>query len=176
MSEAVAAWLPHWPAEAWWGIGLTVLGILLAVIFWARPRSIRSSVIHWVRPTWKLGTEMVRTKRIPVLTVRWSLRGIGAIQGLECWTKAPGQDWRKLAHPKGTVTAPKDGFMTHVNLIDGRPFNSVVYSPVDYGKPVTDATGQRVNGTYKLRLDWSDADKPTKRRRVEFKHKVKADD
>ncbi|MCP8999859.1 hypothetical protein NFC73_08960 [Pseudarthrobacter sp. RMG13] len=149
------------------GILLGLVGIAITVALGLPPLLRRRSVTHWTPPTWNRGTEKIGTTRIPVVTVRWAVRGSNAsIQGVECSVRGPSGKWRQLAAPKGKLDLPKENLYTYINLVDELPFNSVVASPVNIGKPVSDAVALAKKGRYQLRIRWYEDDKPRRREKV----------
>lgn len=114
----------------------------------------------------------IRTQRLPVLTVKWGVRGSNAIQGLECAIRAPEGDWQVCAWPRGRLVPPKDDLYTYINLVNGSPFNSTITSPADIGKPVEDFTEKAVKGRYQLRIVWFEPERPRRRRKKLFSYTV----
>lgn len=155
-----------------WGIVIGLASIALGLLAcWPVLRR-RRAALHWTAPTWKAGPMRVRTKRIPVLTIRWGLLGVGEAQGVECAVRSPKGEWSTCAWPKGTLRPPKENLYTYVNLLTGETFNTQISSPVDFGKPVVDFTDGLVAGEYVLRLRWFEAERPTKQHERTFAHVV----
>lgn len=156
------------------GIVLGIVGIVITVVLGlaALPRR-RRSAPHWTRPDWKTAPMKVGGQRLPVLTIRWNLRGSSSIQGVSCAVRLPSGAWRECKSPRGSLDPPKDGLFTHVNLVDGETFNATIASPADIGKPVTDLTGRAVKGKYALRIQWVEPEIPSRVRRKEFLHVVR---
>lgn len=149
------------------GILLAFAGIAITVALGLPPLLRRRSVTHWTPPTWRRGTEKIGTTRIPVVTVRWAVRGSNAsIQIVECSVQGPSGKWRQLAYPKGKLDLPNENLFTHINLVNEMPFNSVVTSPANIGKPVSDAVALAKIGRYQLRIRWHEDDKRRRREKV----------
>jgi len=155
-----------------WGIVLAIVGIGATMALGIPALRRRRVAPHWTEPQWIVGAMKIRTHRVPVLTVRWGVRGQNAIQGVECAVRSPRVDWRVCAWPKGRLEPPREDLYTYVNLLDGNPFNSIVTSPVDLGKPVEDFTGRAVKGKYQLRIRWFEPDKPARRRQRVFSYVI----
>jgi hypothetical protein len=154
------------------GIVLAIVGIAATIGLEIPALRRRRIALHWTNPVWTLGAMKIRTHRVPVLTVRWGVRGRNAIQGVECAVRSPKSDWRVCALPKGRVEPPKEDLYTYVSLLDGSPFNSTISSPADLGKPVEDLTKSAVKGKYQLRIRWFEPERPARRRQKVFSYVV----
>lgn len=149
------------------GIGVTVVAIVLGVMGLLR----RRLKPHWTTPVWMVTRVKVRTAVVPVLRVDWGVRGDAEIHDVLCTVSGPQGNTKDLTAPKGTVQMGKN-FFTYVSLIDGAPFNTLISSPVDIGKPVTSMLDRAVRGRYTLRLRWSEKVLPSKIRERTFFHTV----
>ncbi|WP_460785222.1 hypothetical protein [Microbacterium tumbae] len=146
---------------------MTVVAIVLGVMGFRR----RRVKPHWTTPAWKMVRVKVRTTVVPVLRVDWGVRGHADIHDVLCTVSGPQGNTRDLTWPNGTVQMGKD-FFTYVSLIDGAPFNTLISSPVDIGKPVTSMLDRAVTGRYTLRVRWSEEIRPSKLRERTFSHTV----
>lgn len=149
------------------GIVLALAGIVITLALGLPPLLRRRNVVHWDSPVWRRETKKIRTTRVPTVTVRWSVRGSNtAIQDVECAIQGPSGKWVSLAYPKGKLDVPKENLFTYINLLNERPFNSVISSPADMGKPVVNATASARLGRYRLRIRWYEGVKKRRREKI----------
>ena len=150
----------------------------MAVILAAPPLlkmwNARGIKAHWTTPQWTVEAMKIGTVMTPVLTARWAVRGPNAsIQDVEMAIQGPSGEWKKLAYPKGDLVVPKSGLQTYINMTNETPFNAVVSSPADIGKPVRSTVELAKKGPYKLRIYWYENDRPKRRHEKVFSHVVK---
>lgn len=120
------------------GILLAAVGIVLTVVLGLAALRRRRAAPHWTPPGWTVGAMKVGTQRLPVATIRWTVRGEGEAQGVECAVRSPSGSWQRCASPSGRLQLPKSDLCAYVNLVDGQPFNTTIASPAGIRAPVTD--------------------------------------
>ena len=155
-----------------WGIVIGVVSGVLTVVFGVPVYRCRKMKPHWTQPTWTVAAQRHGTFRLPVLTIRWEVRGAGELQGVECAVQPPSGDWQVCSTPKGSISLPKSNMYTYVDLRNGRTFNTTIASPADIGKPVTDLTAEAVPGRCSLRIRWYEPHRPSRQRQTTFTHIV----
>ena len=156
-----------------WGIVIGIVSVVLTVGFGVLAYRRRRVKPYWAQPRWTVAAQKHGTFRLPVLTIRWEVRGTGELQGVECAVKPPSGDWQVCSSPKGSISLPRTNMYTYVDLRNGRTFNTTVASPADLGKPVTDLTAEAVPGRYTLRIRWYEPYRPSRQRETTFAHIVR---
>lgn len=156
-----------------WGIVIGLVGVALTVVFGIPVYLRRRHKQHWIAPTWTVRAQKQRTSLLPVLEIRWGVRGTGELQEVECAVQAPTGTWQTCSWPSGNIALPRNNLYSYVDLRTGKPFSSTIASAADIGKSISDLTADAVPGKYTLRITWYEPDKPARQRRVTFTHTVR---